>query len=49
VSSIDQLKSEPGADRTARPGDEDLHRRSPFVTSAAFRGSTCMTRLAGGT
>lgn len=32
VSSIDQLRNEPGADRTARAYDEDLHRTSPATS-----------------
>ena len=49
VTSIDELRNDPGADRTARPSDEDSHRVLLFgigvnvVTSAGFRGSLLMT------
>ena len=49
VTSIDELRNEPGADRTARPSDEDSHRVLLFgigvnvVTSAGFCGSLLMT------
>jgi hypothetical protein len=43
MASGDKLGDQPGADRTARSCNEDLHRVSPLVPSPASRGSTAMT------